>query len=53
MLAREKATSVAELFSVELKFSADTLNDWFSRIIKLKFIEIDDIKKRYIEKRIQ
>ena len=28
VLAWEKATSLAELFSVELKFTVDTLNDW-------------------------
>ena len=27
VLAREKSTSFAELFSVELKFTIDTLND--------------------------
>ena len=27
VLAREKATSLAELFSIELKFTVDTLND--------------------------
>ena len=46
VLAREKSTSLAELFSVELKFTIDTLNDWFSRIIKPKFLELDDIKKQ-------
>ena len=45
MLAREKSTSLAELFSVELKFIVDTSNDWFSRIIKSKLFELDDIKK--------
>ena len=46
VLAQEKATFLAELFSVKLKFTVDTLNDWFSRIIKSKFFEIDDIKKK-------
>ena len=45
VLAREKSTSLAEVFSVELKFIVDTSNDWFSRIIKSKFFELDDIKK--------
>ena len=45
VLAHEKLTSLAELFSVELKFAVDTLNGWFSRIIKPKFFELDDIKK--------
>ena len=47
VLAQEKATFLAELFYVKLKFTVDTLNDWFSRIIKSKFFEIDDIKKRH------
>ena len=46
MLAREKSTSLAELFSIGLKFTTDTLNDWFSDIIKPKFLEISDIKKQ-------
>ena len=29
VLPREKSTSLAKLFSVELKFTIDTLNDWF------------------------
>ena len=29
--AREKSTSLAELFSVELKFTVETLNDWFTK----------------------
>ena len=36
-LAREKSTSLAELFSVELKFTIDTLNAWFLDTIKSKF----------------
>ena len=46
VLACEKSTSLAELFSVELKFTVDTLNEWFSRIIKPKFFELDNIKKQ-------
>ena len=38
-LAREKSTSLAELFSVELRFTIDTLSDWFSNIIKSKLLE--------------
>ena len=30
VLTREKFTSLSELFSVELKFTIDTLNSWFS-----------------------
>ena len=46
MLAREKSTSLAELFSVQLKFTVDALNQWFSKIIKPKFFQLDDIKKQ-------
>ena len=45
VLAREKCTSLAELFSVELKFTFDTLNDWSSNTTKPKFYELSDIKK--------
>ena len=37
VLAREKSTFLAELFSVELKFTIDTLKAWFRKIIKPKF----------------
>ena len=37
VLAREKSTFLAELFSVELKFTIDTLKAWFGKIIKPKF----------------
>lgn len=47
MLAREKSTSLAELFLVELKFAVDTLNDWFSHTIKPKFFELNDIKNKF------
>ena len=46
VLARKKSTSLTQLFSVELKFTVDTLNKWFSRITKPKFFELDDIKKQ-------
>ena len=41
VLARAKSTSLAEHFSVELKLTFDTLNDWFSSISKPKFLEVD------------
>ena len=50
VLAREKATSLAELFSVELKFTVDTLNEWFSANIKPKFLEVDSIRKQICRK---
>lgn len=45
VLVREKSTSLAGLFSVELKFTIDTLSDWFFNIIMPKFLELNDIKK--------
>ena len=47
----KKKTSLAELFLVEFKFVTDTLNDWFSNIIKPKFLELSDIKKDIFRKR--
>ena len=46
VLAWEKSTSLAELFSVELKFTIDILNDWFFNVIKPKCFELNDIKKK-------
>ena len=46
VLVREETTSLAELLSVELEFTIDTLNDWFSNIINPTFLEINDIKKQ-------
>ena len=45
-MASEKSTSLAEIISVELKFTIDTFNNWFSNTIKRKFLELDDIKKQ-------
>ena len=50
VLVREKSTALAQLFSVELKFTVDTLNDWFSSILKPKFLEVDTIKKQSYKK---
>ena len=44
VLSRQKCTSL-ELFLIELKFTIDTLRDWFNRIIKAKFFELDCSKK--------
>ena len=41
---------MAELFSVELKFTIDTLKYWFSRLIKPNFFEIDSDKKQKFRK---
>ena len=50
VLACEKSTSLVELFSVELKFTVDTLNDWFSSILKPKFLEVGTMKKQAYKK---
>ena len=39
VLSRQKCTSLAERFLIKLKFTIDTLGDWFNRIIKPKFFE--------------
>ena len=46
LFAREKSTSLSELFSIELKFTIDPLNNWFSNNVKPKFLELNDIKKQ-------
>ena len=51
VLVREKATSFSELFSVELKFTIDTLNNWFSNRIKPKFLEVSNVKKKILLKK--
>ena len=48
--SREKCSSLAEMFSIELKFTIDTLKDWFSKLIKPKFFELDYGKKTILEK---
>ena len=50
VLAHEKSTSLTGIFSVELKFTVDTSNDWFSSILKPKFLEVDTIKKQSYKK---
>ena len=50
VLAHEKSTSLAELFSVELKFTINTLKDCFSRLIKPNRFEIDSAKKQKFRK---
>ena len=50
ILVRQKFTSLAELFSVELKFTIDTLNNWFSNTINPKFLELNDIKNQMVIK---
>ena len=47
---RKKCTSLAEMFSIELKFIIDTLKGWFDKLIKPKFFELDFDKKQYWKK---
>ena len=49
----QKATSFTVLFSVEVDFAVDALNEWFPRIIKTKPFEIDSIKKQIYRKENQ
>ena len=51
VFAREKLTSLVELFSTELKLTIDTLKAWFAKIIKPKFFEIDYAKKQDFRKK--
>ena len=51
VLAREKSTSLAELFSVESKFAIDILNNCFSKTREPKFLKLDDIKKQMFIKK--
>ena len=51
VLAQEKLTSLAELFSVELKFTIGTLKAWFGKIIKPKFFEIDYTNRQDFRKK--
>ena len=40
MLNREKDTALAEMFSVELKFTVDTLKNWFNKTHKFNNLEL-------------
>ena len=52
VLAREKSTSLSQLFSVELKFTVDILNKWFKHAIQSKSLELNDIlKNKHLEKK--
>ena len=51
MLGREKSTYLAGLFSVELKFTIETLNAWFSNTIKSKSLDINNVKKQIFIKK--
>ena len=42
---KEKCTSLAEMFCIELKFTIDTLNLWFNKTIKTRFYELEYLQK--------
>ena len=41
---------LADICSIELKFTINTLKDWFNKLIKPKFFELDFDKKQYWKK---
>ena len=46
ILRIEKSTSLSEPFSIELKYTTDTLVKWFNVIFKSRFTKITEIKKQ-------
>ena len=50
LLVHEKSASLSELFSVELKFTIDTLNKWFKSGFKSKFLALNEIQKQIFVK---
>ena len=50
VLVCQKSTSLSELFSVELKFTIDTLDKWFNDVFKSKFVELYEIQKQIFAK---
>ena len=50
VLVCQKSTSLSELFSVELKFTIDTLVKWFNDVFKSKFVELYEIQKQIFVK---
>ena len=51
VLYKENAVALAELFALELKFTIDTLVNWFNSTIKTKFLELDNFQKQaFMEK---
>ena len=52
VLYKENAVALAELFALELKFTIDTLVNWFNSTIKTKFLELDNFQKQaFMEKK--
>ena len=50
VLIKQKSTSLSELFSIELKFTIDTLTKWFNCTFKSKLLELNDIQKQIFVK---
>ena len=50
VLIKQKSTPLSELFSIELKFTIDTLTKWFNITFKSKFLELNDIQKQIFVK---
>ena len=50
VLIKQKSTPLSELFSIELKFTIDTLTKWFNSTFKSKFLELNDIQKQIFVK---
>ena len=46
ILRIEKSTSLSEPFSIELKYTTNTLVKWFNQIFKSRFTKITEIKKQ-------
>ena len=51
VLSRQKSTSLAERFSIELKFTIDALREWFNRIMKPELFELDCFEKKALRKK--
>ena len=45
VIRREKCTSLAEMFSVKLKFTINTIKLWFEKIMKQRFVDLHYQKK--------
>ena len=41
VLIKQRSTSLSETFSVELKFTRDTLTKWFNGVFKSKFLKLN------------
>ena len=50
VFARQKSTSIADLFSNELKLGMELLKAWFYNRIKSKFVELDYIRRQNYRK---